>query len=294
MKNTKVLHLNYGRPTPTAEPDGDSVKYFEIETFRLVHGHLYITPKGGEIHKDEIGLTMISGHCYYDGVYYSDVWVEDLSEMHDSCKTEVYDIEKSKAPQKENREYTLSSLIYRLKTIDSWDDDDSIDGETTQYVIEQLGMDEQMLRQLVLTADADRTELLLEEKAQLAGSKRLSRQQLVNRLAFITDDVRELKQMMIKAGVDFEFIDGNAPLGTILANIEIASNPNDSEPEAVGWIAKKYYELGIDEGDDVGTRTLKNCDTKEEAEALKEELEGMFPDMKLFVDSCTYDYMKRG
>lgn len=56
-------------------------------------------------------------------------------------------------------------------------------------------------------------------------------------------------------------------------------------------VRKKFYELGIDEGEELGTRTLKTFDTKEEAEAFKAELEGMFPKMKLFIDTCTYDYV---
>lgn len=53
----------------------------------------------------------------------------------------------------------------------------------------------------------------------------------------------------------------------------------------------KFYELAIDEGEELGTRTLKNFDTQEEAEAFKKELEEMFPEMKLFIDTCTYDHM---
>ena len=56
-------------------------------------------------------------------------------------------------------------------------------------------------------------------------------------------------------------------------------------------VRAKFYELAIDEGEELGTRTLKNFDTQEEAEAFKKELEEMFPDMKLFIDTCTYDHM---
>lgn len=56
-------------------------------------------------------------------------------------------------------------------------------------------------------------------------------------------------------------------------------------------VRKKFYELAIDEGEELGTRTLKNFDSKEEAEELKKELEEMFPAMKLFIDTCTYDHM---
>ena len=39
-----------------------------------------------------------------------------------------------------------------------------IDGETMQYIIEKLGMDDQMLRQLVMTKPKSQTEELLNEK----------------------------------------------------------------------------------------------------------------------------------
>jgi len=39
-----------------------------------------------------------------------------------------------------------------------------IDGETIQYIIEKLGMDDQILRQLVMTKPKSQTEELLNEK----------------------------------------------------------------------------------------------------------------------------------
>ena len=39
-----------------------------------------------------------------------------------------------------------------------------IDGETMQYIIEKLGMDNQILRQLVMTKPKSQTEELLNEK----------------------------------------------------------------------------------------------------------------------------------
>ena len=40
-----------------------------------------------------------------------------------------------------------------------------IDGETMQYIIEKLGMGDQMLRQLVMTKPKSQTEELLNEKS---------------------------------------------------------------------------------------------------------------------------------
>lgn len=40
-----------------------------------------------------------------------------------------------------------------------------IDGETMQYIIESLGMDDQMLRQLIMTKPISQVEELLTEKS---------------------------------------------------------------------------------------------------------------------------------
>ena len=44
-----------------------------------------------------------------------------------------------------------------------------VDGETMQHIIEQVGMQDQMHRQLVLSFPAKATEALLEELAELNG-----------------------------------------------------------------------------------------------------------------------------
>ena len=51
----------------------------------------------------------------------------------------------------------VNEAIENFKRID-------IDGETMQYIIEKLGMDDQMLRQLVMTKPKSQTEELLNEK----------------------------------------------------------------------------------------------------------------------------------
>ena len=54
----------------------------------------------------------------------------------------------------------VNEAIENFKRID-------IDGETMQYIIEKLGMDNQMLRQLVLTKPKTQTEELLNEKIEM-------------------------------------------------------------------------------------------------------------------------------
>ena len=51
----------------------------------------------------------------------------------------------------------VNEAIENFKRID-------IDGETMQYIIEKLGMDNQILRQLVMTKPKNQTEELLNEK----------------------------------------------------------------------------------------------------------------------------------
>tara|TARA_R110000823_G_scaffold48221_1_gene122675 strand:- start:931 stop:1122 length:192 start_codon:yes stop_codon:yes gene_type:complete len=51
----------------------------------------------------------------------------------------------------------VNEAIENFKRID-------IDGETMQYIIEKLSMDDQMLRQLVMTKPKSQTEELLNEK----------------------------------------------------------------------------------------------------------------------------------
>lgn len=58
-----------------------------------------------------------------------------------------------------NRTY-VNDIINKLKTIE-------VDGETMQYILEQVGMDMQMLRQLMLTMPIEQVEYLIEERKNL-------------------------------------------------------------------------------------------------------------------------------
>jgi len=61
------------------------------------------------------------------------------------------------------KESTVQLAIDLLKSID-------IDGETMQHVIESVGMQDQMLRQLVLSAGAGKVNELLTEKTDIDNS----------------------------------------------------------------------------------------------------------------------------
>ena len=42
-----------------------------------------------------------------------------------------------------------------------------VDGETMEYILREIGMEEQMLRQLMLSAPMEQVEYLMEEKKEL-------------------------------------------------------------------------------------------------------------------------------
>jgi hypothetical protein len=56
-----------------------------------------------------------------------------------------------------SKEKEILSIIELCRDIE-------IDGETTEYVLRAIGMEDQMLRQLVLNADWDKLNYLIEEK----------------------------------------------------------------------------------------------------------------------------------
>ena len=58
----------------------------------------------------------------------------------------------------------VNEIIQKLKAID-------IDGERMQYIIEKVGMTDQMHRQLIMTKTIADTELLLEEKSSMFDKK---------------------------------------------------------------------------------------------------------------------------
>lgn len=59
-----------------------------------------------------------------------------------------------------NKEAKLSTIIELCRDIE-------IDGETTEYVLRAIGMEDQILRQLVLNADWDKLNYLIEEKRDI-------------------------------------------------------------------------------------------------------------------------------
>ena len=65
--------------------------------------------------------------------------------------------------QETSKTILVNQIIETLKEIE-------VDGETMQYIIEKVGMTDQMLRQLVLTSPHTDTSDLLEEKVRLSDA----------------------------------------------------------------------------------------------------------------------------
>ena len=55
---------------------------------------------------------------------------------------------------------TVFDIVQELEKIE-------VDGETMQYILQKLGMDWQMLRQLMLTMPLEQVEYLMEERQDL-------------------------------------------------------------------------------------------------------------------------------
>ena len=58
------------------------------------------------------------------------------------------------------QESVADLIITALKSVEA-------DGETMQYIIEKTGMQDQMLRQLIMSASIDEVQELIEEKTKL-------------------------------------------------------------------------------------------------------------------------------
>jgi hypothetical protein len=59
-----------------------------------------------------------------------------------------------------SKDKEVKDIILKLIMID-------VDGETMQHILQQVGMEDQMLRQLMLTQPAEHVEALIEERNEL-------------------------------------------------------------------------------------------------------------------------------
>jgi hypothetical protein len=56
--------------------------------------------------------------------------------------------------------HLVQTIIYQLEDIE-------VDGETMQYILSKIGMEWQMLRQLIMTLPIEQVEYLIEERKDL-------------------------------------------------------------------------------------------------------------------------------
>ena len=59
-----------------------------------------------------------------------------------------------------DKEFEVRDIILRLRGLE-------VDGETMQFILEQTGMEWQMLRQLIMTLPIEQVEYLIEERKDL-------------------------------------------------------------------------------------------------------------------------------
>jgi hypothetical protein len=124
----------------------------------------------------------------------------------------------------------VKEVIQILKTLDNGD---SVDGETMEYILEQVGMTDQMLRQLVMGNPESKTKDLLEEKISLI-EKRL---ECIKRT---TKDINEIildNQDKIYKAVGYDNLE---VLQRSISDIGIALDLNDNEPIEQNWY-KLFY-----------------------------------------------------
>jgi hypothetical protein len=163
----------------------------------------------------------------YKGKQYSDFRVEPFDERHQLIEP----IESLDPRAKE-----VADIVAKLKNLSG----DGLDGETMQQILEAVGMEGQMLCQLVRgVEDREVVELLLDEsdgwrdsKNQLATPRR--------RLLFIQDDLASIRKVIEANDEKIYELEAHpeCAIGTLLNNIQIACDLNDDEPN--NW--KTYKE----------------------------------------------------
>lgn len=58
-----------------------------------------------------------------------------------------------------------------IQDVIKWFQTNEVDGETMENILREIGMEDQMLRQLILKAPMEQVEYLMEEKKDLEGQK---------------------------------------------------------------------------------------------------------------------------
>jgi hypothetical protein len=124
------------------------------------------------------------------------------------------------------RDIEVADIVDKLKNLSG----DGLDGETMQQILEAVGMDGQMLSQLVRTAKhLEQVEELIDEAREI---QRITVATPKRRLLFIQDDLNSIRNVIQANNPDIYELEAHpeCAIGTLLNNIEIACDLNDDEP----------------------------------------------------------------
>lgn len=78
--------------------------------------------------------------------------------------------------QMDENDYTCNRVEEVISTLKSLTlKGDCVDGETMQYILERVGMEDQMLRQLIMSNPESDTKDILEEKIELSNQRLASK-----------------------------------------------------------------------------------------------------------------------
>lgn len=139
------------------------------------------------------------------------------------------------------RDKEVADIVAKLKNLSG----DGLDGETMQQILEAVGMEGQMLSQLVRGAeDREAIEQLLDESDE-AWRERKRANRIATpkmRLQFIQDDLNSIRKVIQANNPDILEMEAHpeCAIGTLLNNIEIACDLDDDEPNQ--WSTHAEYE----------------------------------------------------
>jgi hypothetical protein len=150
----------------------------------------------------------------------------------DLSQIELVEIYTAPTMQCQNT-HTFDKVKEVIQILNTLDNGDGVDGETMEYILEQVGMNDQMLRQLVMGNPESKTKDLLEEKISLI-EKRLECIKRTNK------DINEIildNQDKIYKAVGYDNLE---VLQRSISDIGIALDLNDNEPIEQNWY-KLFY-----------------------------------------------------
>ena len=119
--------------------------------------------------------------------------------------------------------------------------------------------------------------------------------ELEHRLAMVKEDSIVLQRYITNNGLDEAFqkaTEMSDDAWTHFANIDIACDLESNE--SLDWksFSPKVYEVGIDEGDEIGTHTIATFTNEADAKAFMTKHLESNPTAQLFIDTITSDFLK--